>query len=112
MEANQCRKTLQEIDRDHAIHPNPGDASEKQMLEGAASCVAEAKQQRQGGCTGQEAELFQQIGRLQMELRWLKKFSAACDARELRKGCVDPRSPLRSSITRQCEQPGLGLATD
>jgi len=32
-----------------------------------------------------EAELFQQIGRLQMELEWLTKCISCSDARELRK---------------------------
>ena len=56
-----------------------------------------------------EAELFQQIGKLQMELEWLKKNLSCSDARELRK-LVDPDHP-ELSISRQCALLGLPRST-
>ena len=56
MEAISGRNTLQEIAADHAIHPIQVSQWKKQLLEGSS-------------------ELFQQIGKLQMELEWLKKKS-------------------------------------
>ena len=56
MEAISGRKTIQEIAADHAIHPIQVSQWKRQLLDGAS-------------------ELFQQIGKLQMELEWLKKKS-------------------------------------
>ena len=50
----------------------------RQLLDGASELFTRGKTSK-GKQEGQakEAELFQQIGRLQMELEWLKKISAA-----------------------------------
>jgi len=56
-----------------------------------------------------EAELFQQIGKLQMELEWLKKNLSCSDARELRK-LVDHDHP-ELSVSRQCALLGLPRST-
>ena len=39
------------------------------------SCLREARRARTKESQAKEAELFQQIGKLQMELEWLKKNS-------------------------------------
>ena len=74
MEALSGRKTLQEIAADHAIHPIQVSQWKQQLLEGASELFTRSKQTK-GNDEGQakEAELFQQIGRLQMELEWVKK---------------------------------------
>ena len=56
-----------------------------------------------------EADLFQQIGKLQMELEWLKKNLSCFDAHELRK-LVDSDHP-ELSISRQCALLGLPRST-
>jgi len=50
----------------------------KQLLEGASHLFTRSKktQAKEEG-QAKEAELFQQIGKLQMELEWLKKVSTA-----------------------------------
>ena len=82
MEAISGRKTLQEIAADHAIHPIQVSQWKKQLLEGSSELFthgkkSQAKDDGQGQGQAKEAELFQQIGKLQMELEWLKKISAA-----------------------------------
>ena len=48
----------------------------KQLLEGASDLFTRGKKtQTKDESQAKEAELFQQIGRLQMELEWLKKKS-------------------------------------
>ena len=49
---------------------------ERQLLDGASELFIRGKQtkDKEDG-QAKEAELFQQIGRLQMELEWLKKKS-------------------------------------
>ena len=79
----------------------------RQLLDGASELFTRGKQSKdkekgQAKEEGQakEAELFQQIGRLQMELEWLKKSLSCSDARELRK-LVDHDHP-ELSVSRQC----------
>jgi putative transposase len=76
MEAISGRKTIQEIAADHAIHPIQVSQWKKQLLESASELFTRGKKARdKDEGQAKEAELFQQIGRLQMELEWLKKKS-------------------------------------
>jgi transposase len=78
MEAISGRKTTQEIAADHAIHPIQVSQWKPQLLDGAIELFTRGKQNKdKEEVQAKEAELFQQIGRLQMELEWLKKISAA-----------------------------------
>ena len=76
MEAISGRKTIQEIAADHSIHPIQVSQWKRQLLDGASELFTKRKKtkdKQEGQVKG--AELFQQIGRLQMELQWLKKKS-------------------------------------
>ena len=74
MEAIIGRKTLQEIAVDHAVHPIQVSQWKKQLLEGASDLFTRGKKTNdKNEGQAKEAELFQQIGKLQMELEWLKK---------------------------------------
>ncbi|AFY27470.1 IS3 family transposase [Cyanobium gracile] len=110
MEAISGRKTLQEIAADHAVHPIQVSQWKKQLLEGASDLFTRGKKtQAKDESQAKEAELFQQIGKLQMELEWLKKSLNSSDARELRK-LVDRGHP-DLTVTRQCELLGLPRST-
>jgi putative transposase len=89
MEAISGRKTLQEIAADHAIHPIQVSQLKKQLLEGSSELFTRGKKpQAKDDGQVKEAELFQQIGKLLMELEWLRNLSCS-DAHERRK-LVDP----------------------
>jgi len=76
MEAISGRKTIQEIAADHAIHPIQVSQWKRHLLDGASELFIRGKQSKdKEDGQAKEAELFQQIGRLQMELEWLKKKS-------------------------------------
>jgi transposase len=78
MEAISSRKTILEIAADHASHPIQVRQWKKQLLEGTSELFARGKQSKdKEEGQAQEAALSQQIGRLQMELEWLKKISTA-----------------------------------
>jgi len=69
MEAISGRKTIQEIAAVHAIHPIQVSQWKRQHLDGASELFTRAdksKDKEEGQAN--EAELFQQIGRLQLEL--------------------------------------------
>jgi putative transposase len=83
MEAISSRKTLQEMAADNAIHPIQVSQCKKQLLERSSKLFNRGKKS-QAKDEGQDkkAELFQQIGKLQMELEWLKKNLSCYDAHE------------------------------
>ena len=80
MEAISGRKTLQEIAADHAIHPIQVSQWKKQLLDGAGDLFSKGRKDKEkGDQQAREAELFQEIGKLKMELEWLKKKSQLLD---------------------------------
>ena len=79
MEAISVRKTIQEIAADHAIHPIQVSQWKRQLLDSASELFSRGKKSMHSSesQTKEADELFQQICKLQMELEWLKKISAA-----------------------------------
>jgi transposase-like protein len=76
LEAARGVKTVNQIASENSLHPNQVSQWKKQLLaEGPALFNGQqARQQQQQAA--QEAELYEQIGRLKMELEWLKKKAA------------------------------------
>ncbi len=68
-------KTTAELSSQHGIYANQISAWKKQLLSGAPELFADSRT-RQHDSSNKEAELYEQIGRLKMELEWLKKKSA------------------------------------
>jgi transposase len=80
MEAISGRKTLQEIAAEHAIHPIQVSQWKKQLLESASDLFGKGRKDKErGDQQTREAELFQEIGKLKMELEWLKRRSQLLD---------------------------------
>ena len=79
MEAINDLKIFQDIAADHMIHPIQVSQWKKQLLDGASELFTRGnKNKEKENCQAKEAELSQQIGKLQMELEWLlKNISAA-----------------------------------
>ena len=76
MEAISGRRTIQEIAAEHTIHPIQVSQWKRQLLENASELFGRVKNNKDKAAgDAKEAELFQQIGRLKMELEWLKKKS-------------------------------------
>jgi len=71
------RKTVGEL---AGQHPTQIHTWKKRLLEGAAQLFRDGRSHREAAeRQSREAELYEQIGRLQMELAWLKKKSAELD---------------------------------
>ena len=76
LEAVKGQQTLNEIASKYSVHPNQVSSWKKQLLEeGEAVFGQDAVRQLKDQET-REAELYEQIGRLKMELEWLKKKAA------------------------------------
>lgn len=67
-------RTLSEIAAQYQVHVKLVQAWKKQMLEQAATVFSSGpKPMAAKDATAQQVELFEQIGRLKMELEWVKK---------------------------------------
>jgi putative transposase len=70
-------KTVNEVAAQFGLHPTLIHDWKKKLLAGAAGIFENGAKAAPNPAEGQQAELFEQIGRLKMELEWLKKKAAA-----------------------------------
>lgn len=73
LEANKGDKTLNELASEYNVHPTQISTWKKQLLDGGAEVFSRGPNRGQQEQATREAELYEQIGRLKMELEWLKK---------------------------------------
>ena len=66
-------KTVNELASQFAVHPTLIHGWKKQLLAGAEDVFANGTKAAAADAEVVQAELFEQIGRLKMELEWLKK---------------------------------------
>lgn len=74
LEAAKGTKTLSQLASETGVHPNQISHWKGQLVEHGASIFQLNGDQRQR--TQTEVDLYEQIGRLNMELAWLKKKSS------------------------------------
>ena len=70
-------KTVSELASLHSVHPTLIHAWKKQLSQGAEAVFVSGVKADTGDAEARQAELYEQIGRLQMELAWVKKKAAA-----------------------------------
>jgi len=73
LEAAKNGRTISQIAGENSIHPNQISQWKKQLLSEGKVLFERKNSRRQKGQEQQEAALYEQIGRLKMELEWLKK---------------------------------------
>ena len=66
-------KTVNELASQFGVHPTLIHDWKKHLLAGAEQVFSNGVKAATGQSEAQKAELFEQIGRLKMELEWLKK---------------------------------------
>jgi putative transposase len=73
LEAAKGTKTINELSSQYQVHPNQIGQWKQELLQNGPGFFAHPNTREQREQTAREAELYEQIGRLQMELAWLKK---------------------------------------
>lgn len=73
LDAIRGLKTVSELAAIHKVHPTQIALWKKQLLEGAVSVFEESSTKKQPVDEPSSSELYEQIGRLKMELDWVKK---------------------------------------
>jgi transposase len=71
-------RTVNELAGHFGVHPTLIHAWKKQLWGGAEDLFANGTQRATQDAEAVQAELYEQIGRLKMELEWLKKKAACC----------------------------------
>jgi len=69
-------KTTSELAGKFQVHPSQVMTWKKQLLEQAVELFEDGRRKDQHESSMKEEELYEQIGRLKMEIEWLKKKSA------------------------------------
>lgn len=93
-------RTANEVASQFGVHPTLVHAWKKQLLQGAEQVFGSGVKVGDGEAEARQAELYEQIGRLKMELEWLKKKLPA--SAEAKRALVDVGHP-QLSVRRQCE---------
>jgi len=74
LEAIKGHRTIAELAQKHRLHPTQINLWKKQLLEGAEEVFTATSSGRKPKTDEPEvAELYEQIGRLQVQLEWIKK---------------------------------------
>ncbi len=76
LEAAKGLKTLNELSSEHGVHPNQISGWKSELLKSGATIFSNKTARQQRKQEALQAELYEQIGRLKMELEWLKKKAA------------------------------------
>jgi putative transposase len=78
LEAAKQNKTVAELAKAFQVHPVQISQWKKQLLDGAEALFRDGRNREREDGQAVQAELYEQIGRLKMEVEWLKKKSARC----------------------------------
>ena len=73
LEAAKGTKTVNEVASAFGVHPSQVSQWKRQMIDEGPSMLSQGRSRAEREQATKETELYEQIGRLKMELEWLKK---------------------------------------
>ena len=78
LEAAKQTKTVAELAKSFQVHPVQISQWKKQLLDGVEALFRDGRRREREEGQALQAELYERIGRLNMEVEWLKKSVARC----------------------------------
>jgi len=78
LEAAKQTRTIAELAKAFQVHPVQISKWKKQLLDGVDSLFSDGRRRERQEGQADQAELYERIGRLNMEVEWLKKSVARC----------------------------------
>ena len=78
LEAAKQTRTLAELSGTFQVHSVQISKWKKQLLDGVDSLFSDGRRRERQEGQADQAELYERIGRLNMEVEWLKKSVARC----------------------------------
>jgi transposase-like protein len=76
LEAAKGQATLSELASKYGLHPNQISQWKRQLLDSGADLFSRNGSKEAQAQDAEQSDLYEQIGRLKMELEWLKKKAA------------------------------------
>ena len=73
------QQTTNEIVQEFGVHPTQVNTWKKQLLESSSDVFGKGKQKREADFESEREALYSQIGRLKVEVDWLKKKTGHLD---------------------------------
>ena len=108
LEALKGHKTMNELVSTYGVHPTQIGKWKQQLQRELPQIFSTRREKREHDHEVLQAQLYQQIGQLKVELDWLKKnLDLTVDAK---RDLIEPDHP-QISILRQCELLGLPRST-
>jgi putative transposase len=78
LEAAKQTRTIAELAKAYQVHPVQISQWKKQLLDGVEALFRDGRQREREEGQAIQVELYEKIGRLNMEIEWLKKSLARC----------------------------------
>ena len=78
LEAAKQTRTIAELAKAYQVHPVQISQWKKQLLDGVETLFCDGRHREHEEGQAIQAELYEKIGRLNMEIEWLKKSVARC----------------------------------
>ena len=78
LEAAKQTRTVAELAKAYQVHPVQIGQWKKQLLDGVDSLFQDGRRRDRDDGQAVQSELYERIGRLNMEVEWLKKSVARC----------------------------------
>jgi len=78
LEATKQTRTVAELAKAYQVHPVQISQWKKQLLDGVEALFRDGRRREHEQGQALQAELYERIGRLNMEVEWLKKSVARC----------------------------------
>jgi len=76
LEAAKGQETINQIGSKFGVHPSQVSQWKRQLIDGGVEIFESRRQKRESIQPIKEEEFYEQIGRLKMELEWVKKKAA------------------------------------